>query len=62
MTPIVWTIASISLVLAVWLSALSRWIRTGHRHDLAERLGGTDDPRWLKLERHLDTAAEVFTL
>ena len=62
MTPIVWTIASISLVLAVWLSALSRWIRTGHRHDLAERLGGTDDSRWLKLERQLDTAAEVFTL
>jgi len=62
MSTILWIIAAYSFVVAVWMSALSRWIRTGRRHDLADRLGGADDPRWQRVEPQLDNAAEVFTV
>jgi len=62
MNTIMWLAAAFSFVLAIWMSALSQWLRTGRRHDLAELLGGAEDARWQRLEGQLDNAAEIFTV
>ncbi|MCH2137970.1 MAG: hemolysin family protein [Phycisphaerales bacterium] len=62
MNELFWIATAVAWVLAIWTSTLARWLRTGRRHDLAERLGGEESPRWLRLEPGLDDAVEILTV
>jgi len=62
MSPFIWSIVGLTFAFSIWYAALARWIRTGRRYDLADLLGGTDDPRWQRIEGRLDDAAEFFTI
>ena len=61
MTALFWIVAAVYWVLAVWAAAVARWIRTGHRSELAELLGGEASQRWRTLEPKLNDAAETLT-
>lgn len=61
MNALFWIVAAVCWVLAVWAAAVARWIRTGHRSELAGLLGGEASQRWQAIEPKLNGAAEALT-